>query len=208
MTVEWWVVLATLAGPVIAVQTQKWIERASERSRRRQWIFQTLMANRATRLHDDFVRALNLIDLEFLPGWFSKAKDQAVISAWHALLDELSHGPAAGADQAVYLAWNVRCDDKVIELLAKMSTALGYSFTSEQLRRGIYHPQAFSEREQAQLVILDGLRKVFMGQKSIPMDVTNFPGNADIAKAQLDLALKAAGAYDEQSGALKIKQTK
>jgi hypothetical protein len=37
MMVEWWVVLATLAGP--------WIERASERGKRRQWIFTALMAN-------------------------------------------------------------------------------------------------------------------------------------------------------------------
>ncbi|WP_422109676.1 DUF6680 family protein [Bradyrhizobium elkanii] len=56
-----------MAGPVVAVQTQKWIERASERGKRRQWIFTSLMANRATRLNDDYVRALNSIDLEFSP---------------------------------------------------------------------------------------------------------------------------------------------
>ena len=82
MSVEVWVILATLAGPVIAVQTQKWIERATERRRRRLQIFSVLMSNRATRISDDFVRALNLIDLEFLPGWWSPGKDKAVINAW------------------------------------------------------------------------------------------------------------------------------
>lgn len=35
MIVEWSIVFATLAGPIIAVQTQKFIERASERGKRR-----------------------------------------------------------------------------------------------------------------------------------------------------------------------------
>jgi hypothetical protein len=62
MAVEWWVILTTIAGPIIAVQIQKWIERVSERAKRRQWIFTALMANRASRLNDDYVRTLKLID--------------------------------------------------------------------------------------------------------------------------------------------------
>jgi hypothetical protein len=67
MAIEWWVVLATVAGPVIAVQTQKWIERATENQNRKRLIFQVMMANRATRLSDDHVKAVNMIDLAFLP---------------------------------------------------------------------------------------------------------------------------------------------
>lgn len=81
LAIEWWVVLATLAGPILAVQTQKFIERASERSKRRQWIFTALMANRATRLNDDYVKALNSIDLEFSPKRFGGAADRKVIEA-------------------------------------------------------------------------------------------------------------------------------
>lgn len=58
MQIEWWIVVATVAGPVVAVQTQKWIERATENRRRRYWIFNALMANRATRLADDYVKRL------------------------------------------------------------------------------------------------------------------------------------------------------
>jgi hypothetical protein len=93
MALEWWVVLATLGGPVIAVQTQKWIERASERGKRRQWIFTALMANRATRLSDEYVRALNLIDLEFSPTRFRGSADRRVIDTWRALFGELGNGP-------------------------------------------------------------------------------------------------------------------
>jgi hypothetical protein len=197
MSVEWWVVLATLAGPVVAVQTQKWIERATETRRRRLHIFTALMANRATRLADDFVKALNLIDLEFLPRWWSERKDKEVINAWRALFGELNHGPGASADQAAILAWNGRCDDRVVDLLAAMSIALGFSFTKEELRRGIYHPQGNAEREQAQLAIPDGLRKILTGQASVPMAVTHFPVSEEAAKAQVELTRKAAAAYDE-----------
>ena len=66
MTIEWWIVLATLGGPVLAVQTQKFIERAGENRRQKLAIFATLMANRATRLNDDYIRALNSFELRFL----------------------------------------------------------------------------------------------------------------------------------------------
>ncbi len=96
---EWLVIVATFAGPVLAVQTQKWIERATERRRNRLQIFSALMANRATRMADEYVRALNLIELAFLPRGWSKSKDQAVINAWRSLLGDLSHPPASN-DQA------------------------------------------------------------------------------------------------------------
>jgi hypothetical protein len=208
MSVEWWVVFATLAGPVVAVQTQKFIERAGDRKRRRQFVFITLMANRATRISPDFVKALNLIDIEFLPGRFGAGIDRKVIEAWRELFGELTHGTTPDADQASINSWNQRCDDKVVELLAVMSAAVGYSLTREQLRRGIYYPQGAAQREQAQLEILHGLRSVLNGQASIPMAIKEFPVSPEVAAAQANLATKAAGAYDEKSGALRIKEVK
>lgn len=50
----------------------------------------------AYRLADEYVKALNLIDIEFLPGrWFPK-ENRAVINAWRALFGELNHGLAQG----------------------------------------------------------------------------------------------------------------
>lgn len=88
MALKWWIVAATIVGPVVAVQTQKWVERTTEKRRTRLRIFQTLMSNRATRLNDDFVRALNMIDVEFIPAKFGGKKDQEVINAWRSLFGE------------------------------------------------------------------------------------------------------------------------
>jgi len=65
-----------------------------------------------------------------------------------------------------------------------MSKALGYSFSSEELRRGIYHPQGSADREQAVLSILDGLKKILTGEAAFPMAVTHFPVDPNLVQAQ------------------------
>jgi hypothetical protein len=205
MAIEWWIVIATLGGPVIAVQTQKFIERATENRRRKLMIFTALMANRATRLADDYVKALNLIDIEFLPSGIFPKKNRTVIDAWRALFGELNHGLAQGeTDQAKVAAWNQRCDDRLVDLLLSMSVAVGYKFSSEELRRGIYYPQGSAEREQAQLGILHGLRLILEGKVSLPMKLTEAPGSTKAAALQQQLTEKMVHAYD-QDGALKVR---
>ncbi len=207
MAIEWWVVLATLAGPVIAVQTQKWIERASERSKRRQWIFTALMANRATRLSDEFVRALNLIDLEYSPGRFGGAKDRKVIEAWRALFGEFSNGPPDdNEDLNLARSWNMRVGDRLVDLLSAMSTALGYTFSAEELRRGIYYPQGRVDLEQSQLAIMHGLSKIIQGKASLPMKVTEVPASPEAAQLQATLNEKMLKAYDED-GSFKVRMS-
>ena len=50
-------VLATLLGPVLAVQAQKFVERWREANERRHGVFKTLMATRAARLSPDHIRS-------------------------------------------------------------------------------------------------------------------------------------------------------
>jgi hypothetical protein len=106
MAIEWWIVLATLGGPVIAVQTQKFIEGASENRRRKLAIFAALMANRATRFSDDYIRALNSIELGFLPRWWAP-QNRNVINMWRTLLGErLARWPRYWP---LYFGFGLRC---------------------------------------------------------------------------------------------------
>jgi hypothetical protein len=207
MAIEWWIVIATLAGPVIAVQTQKFIERASERGKRRQWIFTALMANRATRLSDEFVRALNLIDLEFSSKRLGGAADRKVIEAWRALFGELRNGPPDdNEDLPLARAWNDRVSERLVDLLSEMSTAVGYTFSAEELRRGIYYPKGRADLEQSQLSIMHGLSKIIQGSASLPMKITEVPVSVEAAQLQTTLNEKMLRAYDED-GSLKVKVT-
>jgi hypothetical protein len=202
MALEWWVVGATILGPVIAVQTQKFIERATENRKRQMMIFTALMANRATRLNDDYVRALNLIDIEFLPGRWRPENNRKVIEAWRALFGELHNPPAD--DPVANAAWNQRCDDRLVELLSAMSRALGHRYTNEELRRGIYYPRGKFEIEQAQVGVLHGARAVLEGRTALQMRITEFPVNPEAAAAQVALLGKLTTAYTED-GELRVR---
>jgi hypothetical protein len=195
---------ATVAGPVLAVQAQKWIERFTERKRARRTIFHALMSNRATRLNDDFVKALNLIDLEFSPTRFSRRNDRAVIDAWRALFGEYGQGTHDLGDQATIRAWNQRVDDRLVALLHAMSKAVGYDFSEEQLRRGIYYPKGRMDLEESQLAIVRGLRQLFEGRTAIPMKITEIPSSPELATAQLAMMQKSAQSYGDD-GALKVR---
>jgi hypothetical protein len=82
----WLNIIALIAGPILAVQAQKWIERRRENRVRKLFLFRELMATRAARLSQRHVEALNLIDLEY-PG--NKSRDKNVYEAWRSYLDAL-----------------------------------------------------------------------------------------------------------------------
>lgn len=59
-------ILAIILWPILAVQSQKYIELIKENKSRRLKIFKTLMSTRGERLSRGHVQALNLIDMEFM----------------------------------------------------------------------------------------------------------------------------------------------
>ncbi|MFT4115604.1 DUF6680 family protein [Bradyrhizobium sp.] len=194
MSIDWAVVLATVAGPVLAVQVQKFIERSTSKRQRRERIFEAIMTNRATRLSSDYIQALNQIDLEF-----RARSDKPVVDAWRSLFGELSNPPPDQTDANANTAWNDRCNERLIALLVAMGKVLGRVHSDEEIRRGFYYPRGRVEAEQAQLAVLIGLQRVLDG--SSPLNVQNAgPGPSDL---QLSVLKKIAAAYDD-SGALKV----
>ena len=86
-TRDWLIVLATIAGPILAVQAQKAVEALRERRGRKERVFAQLMATRAARLSAEHVQALNTIDLVFFGssvlGIRRRSRgEQAVLDAW------------------------------------------------------------------------------------------------------------------------------
>ena len=61
---DWITVLAIIAGPILAVQAQKWVKRVREKNQRL-WVFKRLMTTRGATVSPGHVEALNAIDLEF-----------------------------------------------------------------------------------------------------------------------------------------------
>jgi hypothetical protein len=143
-------VFSTLVGPIAAVQSQKWIERAQQRKQRRLSLFQTLMATRAIRAgSSEHVQALNLIEL-FFDGKSSKEKN--VRDAWAVYLDFFDERlPQDVSDEAAKLH-NEKGVDLLIDLLKAMGNSLGYDFNKVKLKRGVYYPQGHADEAIAQKI--------------------------------------------------------
>lgn len=179
-------VFATLAGPIFAVQAQKWIERSRETRGRRLAIFHTLMATRATRLAADHVQALNRIELDFLGGWQAK-KWAAVVAAYRVYFDRLCQDLGENPDPAAIRQWHERCDDLFIDMMFEMSKSLGFSFDKVQLRRGVYYPKLFNQNEMTEKLMRDSLLRVLSGHQPLAMRVTDFPFSEEAAALQMAL---------------------
>ena len=160
------IVIATLVGPILAVQAQKWLERGREIKQRRAWIFRTLMATRATNLSQAHVEALNAIPIEFY-GKSTKLKE--IINAWKAYLAHLGQGSTATE------VWSAKREDLLVDLLHLMAEYLGYDFNRVEISKEVYSPQGHAQIESDQEIIRKGLAGILSGKVPFPMEVTKFP---------------------------------
>lgn len=169
-------ILAVIAGPILAVQAQKYIESIKESRNRKLGIFHTLMSTRATRLAQDHVAALNMIDIEFYGETrFGKRSqstgEKKITNAWKIYNDHLN----SKASDARIEAWADKSDELFTSLLYAMAQYLGYEFDEVQLKRDCYRPIAHGDIENDQHKLRQGLVAVLDGKKSIPMAVTYLP---------------------------------
>lgn len=162
-------IVATLLGPILAVQAQQWIERARGPKQRRVDVFKTLMASRGAGLSFKHVEALNMIDLEFSGEAF-----HAVRGAWRSYLDHLST-PQTLADSAASMLWREKTTDLLAKLLGAMATSLGYRFDEVEIKKGAYVPAQHVNDEQEQRQLRLALLSLLAGTTLIKTAVTAFP---------------------------------
>ena len=167
--VEVLTIFALIAGPILAVQVQKWIQRARERKLQRLYTFKRLMATRGAILSPGHVEALNMIDLEFAG---EEQLDVEVRTAWKEYLDNLGDLPK-DPDKAQVEAWGKRNRDFLANLLVSMGEAVG--FDRVQILKGIYTPVGHTNFELETQAIRRGLVAVLWGDRAIPMDVRTLP---------------------------------
>lgn len=179
-TSDWVIALATISGPILAVQAQKYLERARWQRQQQIEIFYALMGTRSTRLAPAHVQALNRIELEFRPrktDWLFRSrasKDKAVIEAWRIYARHLNQ--TSDPDNAQ--AWIRASNDYFYELLHKLSQALRYNYEKSELMQGAYHPMGHAGTEELQQELLLNAVKVVKGENSLAMRVTHFPFEA------------------------------
>jgi hypothetical protein len=181
------IVLAALAGPVLAVQAQKWLERRRDVTERRLSILRTLLATRSATLSLHHVEALNAVPVEF---YGNDAKLKAINEAWKLYLDHHDDRLEFGD------AWAQKRLDLYLDLLHEIARFLGYKFTRTQLGRDIYSPKAHGDLEYEQNVIRKGLADLFVGKGSLPLSIKEMPesaaGSSELQAAIEKIILTAA----------------
>lgn len=182
---DWVMVVAVLLGPIIAIQTEKYLHRLRERRQRKLEVFRTLMANRAAGLSPAHVEALNRIDIEFYG-------ERNITDAWKSYLDHLNDRSMTPE------AWSTRTQDLLAELLYAMAQSLGYQFDRVHIKRAAYYPQGYGDIEQDQMIIRKGIAAVLKGEKPLPMEVTSLPMFEQEAQEQAELRKLMIQSYKGQ----------
>lgn len=199
---DWLIVLATMLGPILAVQAQKRIEILRERRNHKRWVFLTLMTTRGVRLSNEHVQALNMIDLAFYGTkifrlrWQSPS-ERAVTTAWKEYRSNLGEHRQTEAEwQTVYAARDVL----FTSLLEALSKSLGYNFDRVQLAKDAYHPTGHEEIENEQRALRRLGIRVMAGEIPVKMELTKVPpdGGAAALRAELTKALSGEGAIHVQ----------
>ena len=183
-TKDWIIVLATIAGPILAVQAQKAVERFRERRDRKERVFAQLMATRAARVSAEHVQTLNMIDIVYYGsstlGVRRRSKlEQAVIDAWKEYHDNLNAG--LGAEGEGLRHWSIKRDELFINLLHVMSQDVGFSFDRVQLKRGAYSPIAHEEFESEHRALRKAIIGGLSGETPLKMQVVQMPVDQDVA---------------------------
>jgi hypothetical protein len=170
---EWIMILAIILGPILAVQIQKILESIKSKKDRRLNLFHTLMSTRATRVSNEHVRALNMIDIHFYGRKvfgvrYQTVAEKSVTNSWKNYNNQLN--TPYTDDQ--FIAWSDKGDDLLNALLYKMSNSLGYDFDEVQLKRDCYRPVAHNNHEREQENLRKSLLEVVEGRK--PLHIAQF----------------------------------
>lgn len=153
--------LAILVAPLLAVQTQKWLERFHEAKNRKMATFKTLMMYRATPISPIYVQALNVIELEF-----TKRRERKVRDAWKVLLDYLNDPGTPNRVIEGARAAELRAD-----LLVAMGECLGYRLDKVQIKKGVYYPLGLGTMEEEQNKIRELFLEVLQNKRRLPVAV-------------------------------------
>jgi len=167
----WALVIATIAGPILAVQVERFIARRREIRGRQIGLFRTLMATRVNTLSREHVDAVNAVQMEFY-------KDARVMAKWRAYFAHLEVKPV---DQP----WLVRRLDLYTDMLGAMAKKLNYPFETLQIKNDIYSPVGHARIEDEDALIRASLVAIMKGEKAFPMEVKSIAQDEVAAKLQV-----------------------
>jgi hypothetical protein len=140
---DWITVAAIVLGPILALLTQRALDWLRSKEDRREKLYFTLISTRAQWLSNEHVQAVNSIDVVF-------ADDKNIRALWRKCLEHLATDEKAAG-------WNDTLIDLRVDLYQAIGNKLGYRYTTDYLKRGIYFPKHHGLIFEDQAKLLRGL---------------------------------------------------
>ncbi len=163
MNIEsWFTLLAIVVGPLSAVIVTYYLQKRDQLKANKFHIFRILMANRKTPVNIDRMKALNLIEIDFVGN-------KSVLDAHRRLIQIYDDPIFQNAEGAELERLIVSSQDAYANLVHEIAKSLGYNIPQLEALRGGYYPQAFEALEQQQFIIRDFIVRLNNGEASIPV---------------------------------------
>lgn len=142
MQIDWAVVFATIAGPILAVWAAD-IRAARKTQRDRQEaVYRTLVSTRGNKLRWDHVEAINNIEFSFPPSAHVQIEEARKLYRLH-----LQSPGSADPDQAIRNAWYSKAEGLFADLLQHMAGSLKIPFQRSEIVQSSYRPDAHALQE-------------------------------------------------------------
>lgn len=157
--IEWLMLIATAAGPLVGVWVTRWVDKLNDKDRRREAVFEALVRTRGLELGQEHVSNLNMVPLLF--------KEPAVVTQYQRMMAALNNPAFASPDEhtatgAVQAANAARRD-----LIREIGKAVGTPLPEGENERHGYAPILW-EREQRDIIQLrTGLIEMIEGRKPL-----------------------------------------
>jgi hypothetical protein len=142
---EWLTIAALILGPILALLAQRGLDWLREKEERQKKLYFTMMATRAQWLSNEHVQAVNSIDVVF-------ATHKNIRDLWKKCLDHV-------AKDENLEGWADTLTDLRADLYQAIGNKLGYKYTTDYIKRGIYFPKQHSFVIENQNKLLLGMAR-------------------------------------------------
>lgn len=156
------IILATLLGPIFAVLVTRSVDLRRQRLERKLSIFRSLMKNRRTDISDEFMSALNMVEVDFY-------KSKRVLSYYYELMRHFGTPVTEGKD------WNDKANRLKARLLYEMGKDVGYSLEQLDILEGGYLPRWVVDSAEEEKFTRRKLLEVLSGNQPLTVVMQGAP---------------------------------
>jgi len=178
---EWITIIALIVGPIAAVLTQLWFQKRRTIREQKLWVYGALISNRATWIAQDFVRAMNYVDVIFYKNAAVRAKRAELLT--HIKKTTKQDGTVEQVD------WD-KAADLCAEMLDLMGKELGFDFSHTQIKDSAYYPVGHEKMDRAAIELREKGLAILEGKAPISVVIKNMDEPVQPAAPDLSAAYR------------------